>query len=345
MTAKAVRRPIAVSMGDPAGIGLELAAKAWIRSLSEPIPNFFLIAPIDLFRERVSLAGLDVPVSPLDDPTKTASQFADGLPLSPLPPIEGIVPGRPKVEYADSVISSIRLGTAAVLSGQASALVTNPISKFHLADAGFEYPGHTEFLAALAEAEGLSAFPVMMLAIPELKVIPVTIHIPLSEVPAELSSELIEQTVKTAVLDLRNRFGIDQPRVVVCGLNPHAGENGIMGNEEKLTIEPAVKALKQDGLQISGPVAADSLFHENKRRTYDLVIAMYHDQALIPIKTIGFDRAVNVTLGLPFVRTSPDHGTAFDIAGTGKANPSSFIEALKLADEMARNSHNKMPIG
>lgn len=337
MTAKAVRRPIAVSMGDPAGIGLELAAKAWLKSRSEPIPDFYLIAPQEVFEERIRQAGLDVPVSILDDPEQTSSRFADGLPLSALSVVQGVVPGKPSIRYAESVIASIRLGTADVLGGKARALVTNPISKFHLAGAGFEYPGHTEFLASLAEAEGHTAFPVMMLAAPELKVIPVTIHIPLGNVAAALSSTLIEQTVRTAVSDLKDRFGISEPRVVVCGLNPHAGENGVLGDEEKHIIAPAVDALKQEGFDITGPLSADSLFHEAVRPTYDVVIAMYHDQALIPIKTIAFDRAVNVTLGLPFIRTSPDHGTAFDIAGTGTANPASFIAALRLADEMADN--------
>jgi 4-hydroxythreonine-4-phosphate dehydrogenase len=245
-------------------------------------------------------------------------------------------PGSPDIGNAPAIIAAIEAVTAAVMLGEASAVVTNPIAKHVLRSADFPFPGHTEFLAALAERHtGKPARPVMMLASHELRVVPLTVHCALVEVPKAITRVLIFETVRTTYAALRRDFGISAPRIAVAGLNPHAGEEGTMGREEVDTIAPAIADLRAEGLSVTGPHSADTLFHAAARRGYDAVVAMYHDQALIPLKTIGFDEGVNVTLGLPFVRTSPDHGTAFDIAGQGRASPSSFIEALKLASAIA----------
>ena len=243
-------------------------------------------------------------------------------------------PGRPDATSADAAIASIRQAVADVASGKASAVVTNPIAKSVLYRAGFRHPGHTEYLAELAANGGTPPQPVMMLWSPALAVVPVTIHVALREALAQLSTDLIVATARIVVKDLKARFGLARPRLVVSGLNPHAGEDGSLGTEESDIVAPAVEILRRDGIDARGPLPADTMFHEAARKTYDCAICMYHDQALIPIKTIAFEDAVNVTLGLPFIRTSPDHGTAFDIAGTGKANPSSLIAALQLAARM-----------
>jgi 4-hydroxythreonine-4-phosphate dehydrogenase len=241
-------------------------------------------------------------------------------------------PGRPDAAYASSVIESIETAVRLVRDGAASALVTNPIAKHVLYEAGFRHPGHTEFLAALAaDAGGRTPHPVMMLWSEELAVVPVTVHIPLSAVPSSLTTDLIVLTGRIVARELRERFGLSRPRLALAGLNPHAGENGAMGSEDLGIVAPAVEILRQEGIAVSGPLPADTMFHAQARSRYDAALAMYHDQALIPIKTIAFDEAVNVTLGLPFVRTSPDHGTAFDIAGKGIALPSSLEAAIRLA--------------
>jgi 4-hydroxythreonine-4-phosphate dehydrogenase len=243
-------------------------------------------------------------------------------------------PGRPDATSADAAIASIRQAVTDVASGKASAVVTNPIAKNVLYRAGFRHPGHTEFLAELAANGGTPPQPVMMLWSPALAVVPVTIHVALREALAQLSTDLIVATARIVVKDLKARFGLARPRLAVSGLNPHAGEDGSLGTEESEVVAPAVEILRRDGIDARGPLPADTMFHESARKTYDCAICMYHDQALIPIKTIAFEDAVNVTLGLPFIRTSPDHGTAFDIAGTGKADPSSLIAALRLAARM-----------
>jgi 4-hydroxythreonine-4-phosphate dehydrogenase len=245
-------------------------------------------------------------------------------------------PGRPDATSAPAAIAAIRRAVADVLAGEASAVVTNPVAKNVLYRSGFAEPGHTEFLARLtAEATGHSLHPVMMLWSPELAVVPVTIHLPLAEVPRRLDCDLIVTTGRIVERDLRERFGIARPRLAVAGLNPHAGEDGALGPEDLAVVKPAVDALRAAGIDARGPLPADTMFHAAARASYDAALAMYHDQALIPIKTLAFDHAVNVTLGLPFVRTSPDHGTAFDIAGSGKADPSSLIAALRLAARLA----------
>jgi 4-hydroxythreonine-4-phosphate dehydrogenase len=245
-------------------------------------------------------------------------------------------PGAPDTASAPAAIASIDRAVADVIGGSAAAVVTNPVAKSVLYKSGFTDPGHTEYLARLSfEQTGNPAWPVMMLWSPEVAVVPVTIHVPFKEVPQRLTRDLIFETGRVVARDLIDRFGIARPRLAVAGLNPHAGEDGTLGKEDSLVVLPAIERLVADGIDARGPLAADSMFHEAARKTYDAALCMYHDQALIPIKTLAFDHAVNVTLGLPFVRTSPDHGTAFDIAGTGKADPSSLIAALKLAARLA----------
>ena len=325
--------PLVMTMGDPAGIGPELALKAWLRRLEIAAP-FFVIADPDILRATSAALGLDVPIAivDLDD---GGSSFESALPVVPLANSSGVQPGHPSAASAAATIESIERAVAAVRLGQASALVTNPIAKHVLYSAGFRFPGHTEFLGELARDWGGTFQPVMLLWSPELAVVPVTIHIPLADVPRDLTFDLIVSTIRIVASDFARRFKIARPRIAVSGLNPHAGEAGAMGGEEIAIIAPAITQLRGEGLDVTGPHPADTLFHAAARRRYDVAIAMYHDQGLIPIKTLAFDTGVNVTLGLPFVRTSPDHGVAFDIAGKGVANPSSLIEAARLAARLA----------
>jgi 4-hydroxythreonine-4-phosphate dehydrogenase len=275
--------------------------------------------------------SLDVPLAQVE-PGEACTAFAKALPVVAIGVTASAEPGRPDASSAPAAISAIRRAVADVIAGAASAIVTNPVAKNVLYRSGFAEPGHTEFLAKLAaEQTGVSAMPVMMLWSPELAVVPVTIHLPLAEVPKRITADLIVATGRVVARDLTRRFGIARPRLAVAGLNPHAGEEGALGEEDRAIVAPAVARLQAEGIDARGPLPADTMFHAAARKTYDAALCMYHDQALIPIKTLAFDHAVNVTLGLPFVRTSPDHGTAFDIAGTGRADPSSLIAALKLA--------------
>lgn len=316
------RAPIAVSCGEPAGIGPEVVARAWAALRDELC--FFLIG------DPAHLPG-DVPVRRIAAPAEAAAAMPDALPVLDRPFPGTLTPGTPDPRHAQGVIDAIAEGVALVQSGQALALCTAPIHKQALQEgAGFPHPGHTEFLAALAGKTRV----VMMLASDQLRVVPATIHIPLRAVPAALTPELLEDTIRITHAGLIRDFGIARPRIAVAGLNPHAGEGGKMGREEIDMITPLLARLRNEGLDLRGPLSADTMFHAGARDTYDAAIAMYHDQALIPIKTLDFDRGVNVTLGLPFIRTSPDHGTALDIAGRGVANPSSMIEALRLAASM-----------
>jgi 4-hydroxythreonine-4-phosphate dehydrogenase len=272
------------------------------------------------------------------EPPGANAAFETALPVVDIGVEVGAEPGHPDQSSAPAVLAAIRRGVADVAAGRARAIVTNPIAKNVLYRSGFTEPGHTEYLAKLAtQQSGVAARPVMMLWSPELAVVPVTIHLPLRQVVEALTSDLIVQTGQIVARDLTARFRIARPRLAVAGLNPHAGEQGTLGDEDVTVVRPAVERLKAQGVDARGPLAADSLFHQAARLTYDVVLAMYHDQALIPIKTLAFDHAVNVTLGLPFVRTSPDHGTAFDIAGTGRADPGSLIAALTLAARLAGN--------
>lgn len=329
--------PLAVSIGDPSGIGPEIALSAWINRDQFRLPAFFILADPKLLTARGKLLGLDIPLA-ICQPQEAADHFSTALPVVPLANRLQDSPGLPLSANAAGTIEAIERGVHYVLNGQACALVTCPIAKKPLYEAGFVFPGHTEFLAHLASRHlGRNVEPVMMLAGPQLRTVPVTIHIPLREVPEALTTELIIRTARITANDLTKRFGIAQPRLVISGLNPHAGEGGALGEEDEQIIAPAVSTLRDEGITVRGPLPADTLFHPQARKQYDVAICMYHDQALIPAKALAFDETVNVTLGLPFVRTSPDHGTAFDIAGSGIARNDSLIAAIKLADELANN--------
>jgi 4-hydroxythreonine-4-phosphate dehydrogenase len=327
-------RPLALTLGEPAGIGPDITLAAWLRRAELQLPPFYLLGDREFLARRAGALALDVSLADVG-PEDAAACFADALPVVATGQFATAVPGHPDDRSANAAIASIRQAVADVTAGRAAAVVTNPIAKNVLYQAGFEHPGHTEFLAALAGGTDNAPQPVMMLWCPTLAVVPVTIHLSLRDAIAQLSSELIVSTARIVVADLRCRMGIAAPRLAISGLNPHAGENGALGTEERTIIAPAIEILRAQGIDVTGPLPADTMFHAAARRRYDCAICMYHDQALIPIKTIAFDDGVNVTLGLPFVRTSPDHGTAFDIAGTGRANPSSLIAALRLAARMA----------
>lgn len=316
-------RPLAVSCGEPAGIGPEIAARAW-DALRDTLPFVWIGDPGHL--------PADTPVQTLSDPAEAAAVSPTALPVLRLSLGAPASAGRPNPAHAPGVIAAIERAVALTTGGQTSGVVTAPIHKAALIDgAGFAFPGHTEFLAHLAGVDR----PVMMLVGGGLRVVPVTIHIALAEVPRALTDALLVDTIRVTAAALERDFAIARPRLAVAGLNPHAGEDGKMGREEIELIAPALDRLRAEGLQVAGPLSADTMFHAEARAGYDAAIAMYHDQALIPVKTLDFSGGVNATLGLPFVRTSPDHGTAFDIAGTGRADPSSMIAALRLAAEMA----------
>jgi 4-hydroxythreonine-4-phosphate dehydrogenase len=329
--------PIALTAGDPAGIGPDITLESWRRRLADRLPPFALLGDPDHLRRRAALLGLEVPLAAIADISEASRVFAEALPVLPMPLPAPVEAGRPASSAAPAIKASIEAAVRLVMSGKARAVVTNPIAKHVLIAAGFPHPGHTEYLGALVREQGARASPVMMLCGPDLRVVPVTIHIPLARVPQDLTAERIVETARVTAEGLMRWFGIARPRLAVTGLNPHAGEGGVLGDEEQTIIAPALAALREQGFEVSGPHPADALFHARARQHYDAAIAMYHDQALIPVKTLAFDQGVNVTLGLPFIRTSPDHGTAFDIAGTGKARPDSLIAALLLAARMAEN--------
>ncbi len=337
-------QPLALTLGEPAGIGPDLAPAVWHRRAELDVPRFYVVADPDFLRQRAGRLGLDVPIVAVT-PAAAAAVFASALPVVGIDVAVSAEPGHPDRSSAPAAIASIRRAVADVMAGAAAAIVTNPVAKNVLYDSGFAEPGHTEFLATLVqEATGKSLRPVMMLWSPELAVVPVTIHLPLREIFKHLSTELVVETGRIVARDLAVRFRIPHPRLAVAGLNPHAGENGALGEEDRAIVAPAVARLMADGIDARGPLPADSLFHERARATYDAALCMYHDQALIPIKTLAFDHAVNVTLGLPFVRTSPDHGTAFDIAGTGAADATSLVAALRLAARLAKaDSQARLP--
>lgn len=319
-------RPIALSCGEPAGIGPEIAAKSW-DILRGDCPFFWIGDPGHL--------PPGTTFTQITSPDEALEVCATAMPVLALPFEGPAAPGHPQAQHAGGVIRSIKTGVKLVQDGQASSLCTAPIHKKALIDgAGFSYPGHTEFLAALADVDRV----VMMLASEQLRVVPATIHIPLSQVPVQLTPALLRETIQITAKGLREQFGVSHPRIAVAGLNPHAGEGGAMGEEELAWINGLLADMQCNSYDLTGPHPADTLFHAAARRRYDAAICMYHDQALIPIKTLDFDRGVNVTLGLPFIRTSPDHGTACDIAGQNLANPTSLIEALKMAQRMAARS-------
>lgn len=336
-------RALALTCGDPGGIGPEIAIDAWLRRSREKVPPFYILADPLIIKSRSSLFGEEVACE-ITSPAEASECFADSLPIVPLGNPMGDTPGQTDPANAAGIIEAIDRAVADTASGNASGVVTLPIAKKTLHDAGFAFPGHTEYLAHLAAPlSGTSIRPVMMMAGPELRTVPVTVHVAFADVLRILSSDLIAETCRITAHDLEYRFGIDRPRLAVAALNPHAGEAGSFGNEEDTIIRPALERLGQEGITVTGPLPADTMFHPQARKQYDAAICMYHDQALIPAKAIDFARTVNVTLGLPFVRTSPDHGTAFDIAGTGRADPQSLIEALKLAAGLASNDNKVKP--
>lgn len=320
--------PLAVALGDPAGIGPEILAKAWARRDEEGLAPFFGVGSPE------ALAAVwDGPVRLVSDPDEAACCFAQALPIIRVDGGEDVVPGRPTLEGAHNALHSLELAVGLTRSGAASAVVTGPVSKAQLYAVGFVHPGQTEFIA---ERCGIAGDMVaMMLAGPSLRTIPVTTHIPLRAVPDMLTTELIVTRGRTTIRALKRLFGIERPRLAVAGLNPHAGEQGALGREEIDVVAPAIERLQEEGAEIIGPLAADTMFHPRMRATYDAALCLYHDQALVPLKTLHFDEGVNMTLGLPIIRTAPDHGTAFAIAGQGIAEPGAMIAALRMAADCA----------
>jgi 4-hydroxythreonine-4-phosphate dehydrogenase len=337
-------RVLALTLGEAAGIGPDIAIAAWRRRQELNLPPFYILADPDFLRRRAEQIGGGVTFS-LVEPAAAEATFRNALPVVDIGVAVTAEPGRPNESSAPAAVAAIRRAVADVCAGAAAAVVTNPVAKNILYQSGFAEPGHTEYLAKLAEeSTGVRVHPVMLLWSPELAVVPVTIHLPLKDVFARLTTDLIVETGRIVARDMRARFGIARPRLAVAGLNPHAGEQGALGAEDLAVVRPAVQRLIADGIDARGPLSADSMFHQAARASYDVALAMYHDQALIPIKTLAFDHAVNVTLGLPFVRTSPDHGTAFDIAGTGRADPSSLIAALRLAARISARDGAKAAV-
>ena len=333
--------PLALTQGDPAGIGPDITLGAWLARRELGLAPFLFIGDASVLSGRARQLGLDVPLRETDAAGACAA-FADALPVLPKAAGVSVVAGEPHVGTARGTIAAIEMAVSLTMKGDALAVVTNPIAKSVLYEAGFGFPGHTEFLADLAaRATGKPCMPVMMLAGPKLRAIPVTIHIPLKDVPTALTPSLIIETCRIAASDLRARFGIAHPRLAIAGLNPHAGEDGALGKEDQDIIQPAIQVLRAEGIDAFGPLPADTMFHDDARQRYDVAVCMYHDQALIPAKALGFDDSVNVTLGLPFVRTSPDHGTAFGIAGKGVAKSQSLVAALKLAASLGRGTSGK----
>ncbi len=336
--------PIAVTMGDPAGISTEITAQAWISRQQNGLSPFFVLTRGSLFEKLGQYSDIQCPIENIDSPIEAMDAFENALPVIELPDEIVSHPGQPAPSSGAMTIHSITKAVEYIKKGEASSLVTNPINKHVLYQAGFEFPGHTEYLAKLAEQWGLhNVRPVMMLASRHLRTVPLTIHIPLEKVAEQITTDLIIETAHTISDDLKKYFGLRSPRLAVTGLNPHAGENGAMGTAEIKIIEPAIRSLQAEGITVTGPHPADTLFHEAARKNYDVVLGMYHDQALIPIKTLSFDEGVNTTLGLPFVRTSPDHGTAYNIAGKGQATPKSLIEALRMAKQMSDHLRKTTP--
>ena len=325
-------RALALTMGDPAGIGPEIALESWVRRREAGIPPFVYLGGRDHVEALAATLGLDVPVTSVAGPAEAADVFMDSFPVLPIALPAPAVCGKPDSSNGPATVEAIDRAVELAGSGEAAAVVTNPIGKAVLYRCGFGHPGHTEYLA---ERCGSASPPAMMLVCDRLRVVPVTVHLPLAEAAKALTVDAIVRCGRTAAAGLARDFGIRAPRLAVAGLNPHAGEGGHLGREEIEIVEPAIDILRRDGLRVDGPSPADTLFHEEARRDYDAALCMYHDQALIPIKTLDFFGGVNVTLGLPIVRTSPDHGTGYDIAGKGIARPDSLIAALRLAATMA----------
>ncbi len=322
--------PLAVSLGDPAGIGPEVLAKCWDNRSRFDLDPFVAIGDLRSIR-----SVWDGPIATIENPSEANSAFDVGLPVIQIPSPEEDRPGHPTVAGAHCSLDALEIAVGLARSGSASAVVTGPVSKEQLYAIGFNHPGQTEFVA---ERCGIAASNVvMMLAGATLRTVPVTTHIPLEDVPKQITSSLIESRARTTLRGLQRNFGIAEPRLAVTGLNPHAGEGGLLGRAEIEIIAPAIAALRGEGWRVTGPHPADTLFHDTARARYDAALCMYHDQALIPVKALHFADAVNITLGLPIVRTAPDHGTAFDIAGEDRADPRPMAAALKLASRAAHN--------
>jgi 4-hydroxythreonine-4-phosphate dehydrogenase len=324
--------PLALSLGDPAGIGPELIAEAWARRESERLPPFFAVGGVRLLAAAAEARGLSVPLEPIAAPAEAANVFARALPV--LGELDGVYrPGEPDSDGARLAFASLEAAVGLAIVGSAGGVVTGPIAKARLAEVGFHFPGQTEYIAHRCGVAAQDA--VMMLAGPRLRTVPLTVHVALARVPELLSVDLIRRRATIAAAALRRDFGIDNPRIAVAALNPHAGEDGKFGDEEARVIAPAIAALIEAGIAATGPHPADALFAPHMRDSFDVALCMSHDQALIPLKALDFDSGVNVTLGLPVVRTSPDHGTAFAIAGTGKADAGATIAAIRMAGECA----------
>lgn len=328
-------RPLALTLGDPAGIGPQLTAEAWHKLRHSEEGAFFWLGDPRLVKAAV-------PITLIKTPEEAGAVFADSLPILPVLCEAAVIPGQPDLRNAAATISSIRLAVEYAFAGRAGGVVTNPIAKHVLAAAGFPYPGHTEFLAALCAMTGEE---IMMLVSPQLRVVPVTVHVSLRKALETLTTDRIVSVAETANTALKRDFGIEAPRLAIAGLNPHAGEQGLMGEEEITIILPAIERLRARGIDCQGPFPPDTMFSATARPNYDAAICMYHDQALIPLKTLDMAEGVNVTLGLPIIRTSPDHGTAFDIAGpvteTCRADVSSLLAAIRMADGMSAYREGK----
>ncbi len=321
-------RPIVISMGDPAGIGPEMVAKAWGARRERALPPFVAVGD-----RRAITRVWDGPVAAVSDLKAVSQVFSEALPVLTVEDAGDIVPGAPDADGARCTVRALELATGLVRSGAGRALVTGPVSKAQLYEIGFTYPGQTEFVAERCGIARDNA--VMMLAGPALRVVPMTTHVALAEVPGLLTVDLILAKARVTARAMTRNFGITHPRLAFAGLNPHAGENGALGREELDVMQPAIEILRGEGIDVRGPLAADTMFHARARAAYDVALCPYHDQALVPLKTLFFDEGVNITLGLPIVRTSPDHGTAFGIAGKGQAHPGATIAAILMADEAA----------
>jgi 4-hydroxythreonine-4-phosphate dehydrogenase len=327
-----VAAPLVLTCGEPAGVAPEITASAWQALHGDPSQAFFLLGDRDYWQAR----NPGLRLAPIAHPDEAPALFATALPVLHRPLASAPQPGVIAADTAPQVIAAIDEAVDMAFAGTVSGIVTNPIQKDALYGAGFRHQGHTDYLAHLSARHGKPVQEVMMLVAEDLRAIPVTVHIPLKDVPLALTREAIIAQAHVTARDLRRYFGIARPRLAFTGLNPHAGENGNMGREEIDVIRPALEALRRDGLDVSGPLSADTAFHPEARAGYDAILCMYHDQALIPVKTLDFHGGINVSLGLPFIRTSPDHGTALGIAGKGIANPKSLIAAIRLAARMAK---------
>lgn len=333
-------QPLAITMGDPAGVGLQTTALAWRHRAQLGLPAFVVYADPEALQKHIAHLEFALPITTITTPGDAARVFQDALPVIPVPLNAELTLGQTDPAHGAATLQSIERAVVATIRGETSGIVTNPITKATLTATGFSHPGHTEYLGALAQTYAPDADtinPVMMLVSDELRVVPLTIHMPLCQVAATITTDFIVATIKTMANALTVDFAIANPRIAIAGLNPHAGEQATLGTEDRDVILPAVVRARDAGLAVDGPLPADTMFHEAARKTYDAALCMYHDQALIPIKTLAFDRGVNITLGLPFVRTSPDHGTALDIVGTSKVSALSFVESVKAAKRIAKN--------